>query len=170
MNDAQDIRLRAMEPEDLDLLYRIENDVELWDVGPTNVPYSRYLLHDYIANTTNDIFADRQVRMIIERDGQVVGMLDLTNFDPKHQRAEVGLVVERPFRRRGIALTALARIERYARATLHLRQLYAVIAAGNTPARLLFGAAGYEEVACLPQWLASASGYQDAVIVQRLFD
>ena len=34
--------LRALEPEDLDLLYGIENNPEVWDVSPTNVPYSRY--------------------------------------------------------------------------------------------------------------------------------
>ena len=60
------VRLRAMEPEDLDFLYNIENDRELWNVGNTNVPYSRYVLHDYIANATNDIYSDGQVRMIVE--------------------------------------------------------------------------------------------------------
>ena len=33
------VRLRAMEPEDLDALYRIENDRDVWDVGENNVPY-----------------------------------------------------------------------------------------------------------------------------------
>ena len=35
------IHLRALEPEDLDMLYQIENNRELWSVGVTNVPYSR---------------------------------------------------------------------------------------------------------------------------------
>ena len=68
------IKLRAIEPEDLDLLYRIENDVELWNVGTSNVPYSRYLLHDYVANAKNDIYTDRQVRMMVENSyGKIVG-------------------------------------------------------------------------------------------------
>ena len=46
--------LRAIEPEDLDLLYQIENDSNLWQVGTTNVPYSRYTLHDYIATSSDD--------------------------------------------------------------------------------------------------------------------
>ena len=61
-----EVKLRAMEPEDLDLLYSIENDMVLWNVGTTNVPYSRYVLHDYIANSSCDIYADRQLRLIIE--------------------------------------------------------------------------------------------------------
>ena len=38
MNDDAIVRLRAMEPEDLDFLYAMENDKEVWDVGCTNVP------------------------------------------------------------------------------------------------------------------------------------
>ena len=76
------VRLRAMEPEDLDFLYNIENDRELWNVGNTNVPYSRYVLHDYIANATNDIYSDGQVRMIVENaEGCTVGMADLFDFN-----------------------------------------------------------------------------------------
>ena len=60
------VHLRAIEPEDLDLLYRIENDVKLWNVGTTNVPYSRYTLHDYVANASDDIYTDRQVRLMVE--------------------------------------------------------------------------------------------------------
>ena len=77
------VNLRAIEPEDLDLLYRIENDTTLWNVGTSNVPYSRYLLHDYVAHATADIYTDRQVRMMIENEqGQTVGIADIVNFDP----------------------------------------------------------------------------------------
>ena len=69
-----EIRLRALEPEDLDVLYAIENDLDLWSVGYTTVPYSRYLLHDYIANSQCDIYADRQMRLMAETTdgGEVV--------------------------------------------------------------------------------------------------
>ena len=85
MNDMKNVavRLRALEPEDLDMLYAMENDHEVWNVGENNVPYSRYVLHDYIANATADIYADRQVRMMVENvDGECVGVVDLVNFSP----------------------------------------------------------------------------------------
>lgn len=86
----QKIRLRALEPEDLDMLYEIENDRSLWNVGATNVPYSRYTLHDYIAHSRDDIYSDRQVRLIVENtDGEAVGIADVVNFDPQHMRAEL---------------------------------------------------------------------------------
>ena len=88
------IRLRALEPEDLDLLYQIENERSLWHVSSSNVPYSRYALRNFIANTGNDIFADRQLRQIVEDDlGKAVGIVDLVNFDPRNQRAEVGIII-----------------------------------------------------------------------------
>lgn len=31
--EMKEVRLRAMEPEDLDLLYKIENDERLWNVS-----------------------------------------------------------------------------------------------------------------------------------------
>ena len=84
------VRLRAIEPEDLELLYLIENDIQLWNVGVSNVPYSRYVLHDYIANTASDIYTDKQLRLIVENHGgEVVGIADLVNFDPRNLRAEV---------------------------------------------------------------------------------
>lgn len=72
-SNAPTVTLRAMEPEDLDALYRIENDRQLWNIGSTNVPYSRYALHNYIADAKNDIYIDGQIRMMIENEGHCGG-------------------------------------------------------------------------------------------------
>ena len=106
------IKLRALEPEDLELLYQIENDENLWSVGATNVPYSRYVLCEYITQTRSDIYADRQLRLMIENaEGDVVGIADLTSFDPRHSRAEVGILIRPAYRRRGYARRALAALQ-----------------------------------------------------------
>ena len=47
----EEIRLRALEPEDLEVLYRWENDSTLWEVGNTLAPFSRYALKRYIAES-----------------------------------------------------------------------------------------------------------------------
>ena len=161
------IKLRAMEPEDLDLLYRIENDPVLWNVGTTNVPYSRYVLHDYIANASGDIYTDRQVRLIIEnRVGETVGTIDITNFDAKNMRAEVGIVIVCDYRRQGNALSALRQIADYALRVLHLHQLYAIISSDNEAALQLFQKAGYKEALQLNDWLYDGKNYQSDVLMQ----
>ena len=164
------IRLRALEPEDLELLYRIENDDVLWRVGATNVPYSRYVLHDYIASTRSDIYADRQLRLMIEDEGHaVVGIVDLVNFEPRHLRAEVGVVVVADSRRQGYASAALRELCRYAQETLHLHQLYAIIDVENTAAVELFRKSGFDIENTLKNWLCTGAHYHDAVLMQTFF-
>ena len=170
MKQLPEIHLRALEPEDLELLYAIENDDVLWRVGTTNVPYSRYVLRDYIANTRSDIYADRQLRLMIENgSGDVVGIIDLINFDPRHLRAEIGLVILAAERRRGYATAALKALCRYGRETLHLGQLYAIIDIENQPALSLFRQAGFSVEHTLQNWLFAGADYHDAVLLQTFF-
>lgn len=166
---TQQVRLRAMEPEDLDLLYVIENDREVWSVGNTSVPYSRYVLHDYIANTVNDIYADGQVRLIVENaDGEGVGIADIVNFDAHHHRAEVSLVVKREHRRKGYAAATLSEIHRYALQVLHLHQLFAVVEESNLASLNLFRQMGYNHELMLQEWLFDGTTYHNAVLLQRI--
>lgn len=161
------VRLRAMEPEDLDILYRIENDRTLWDVGCTNVPYSRFTLHNYIADCVNDIYTDKQLRlMIVNADGEVVGIIDMMNFDPRHQRAEIGVVVMNRFRNQGYASAAVSRLVEYAGKNLHLHQLYVLVDAGNEYSIDLFSSLGFKKTASLSDWLYKDGGYRDALMMQ----
>ena len=98
------IRLRALELEDLDFLYQIENDDRLWELGVSNVPYSRRVLLDYITNASADIYIDNQVRLIVENEqNEQVGILDLLipviavpNSELSSKRSFRGRVMRRP--------------------------------------------------------------------------
>lgn len=163
----QKVRLRAMEPEDLDYLYRIENDNELWKVGVTNVPYSRSALNDYICTCTSDIYQDRQVRLMVETAGGVtVGIVDLVNFNPQHRRAEIGLVIDAAHRGQGYGGAAVAQLMRYAHEVLHLHQLYAVIAVGNGECVRLFERLRFQKDTMLKDWLFDGDRYHDALVMQ----
>lgn len=162
------MKLRAIEPEDLDLLYQIENNTELWQVGSTNVPYSRYTLHDYIATSSDDIYADRQVRMVVENDeGECVGLADLVRFDPQHLRAEVGIVILPAYRRKGYGEAAIMKLADYAQRVVHLHQIYVVIDTSNEPALALFRKMGFETKNTLNDWLFDGRKYHDALLLQR---
>ncbi len=190
MTCSSDIYLRAIEPDDIDLLYEVENDCSLWRYGDTTVPYSRESLRQYLLECSNDIYRDRQVRLVIERraddagggagradgagctDGAgssvSVGFADLFNFDPKHLRAEVGVVVMPAHQGCGYAARALFILEQLA-AQWHLHQISATIGVHNAPALQLFRNAGYVESAALRDWLLLSDGqYADAVVFQKL--
>ncbi|KAA6320784.1 Spermidine N(1)-acetyltransferase [termite gut metagenome] len=165
------IRLRAPEPEDLTMIYETENDTSLWEFGCVTSPYSRFALKQYIENTQNDLFADKQIRLMIERkeEGKVIGIIDLYDFVPLHFHAAVGIVMLSPFRQKGYAVGALTLLCNYASRFLHLKQLYAQIAIDNQACLQLFSSCGFMECGLLKEWLQDEAGYKDAIMMQRIF-
>lgn len=164
------IKLRAMEPEDLDLLYQIENNMQLWNVSATNVPYSRYLLHDYIAHASGDIYTDKQVRLMIENERQeAIGVVDIVDFDPQHRRAELGLLILDSYRKRGYGEATLARVLDYSLRVLHLHQLYAIVNAEHGSTLRLFQKNSFTADTVLKSWLYDGSSYHDAILLQHIF-
>ncbi len=166
----EEILLRAVEPEDLELMYGIENTPELWEVSNTTVPYSRYVLKQYIESMRNDVYEDKQLRLIIVRrsDNEALGMIDLVDFSPLHNRAEVGVVVKEAVRGQGIAKQALELLMEYCFSYLHLHQLYAFVEVDNAASRELFAACGFTESGVLKHWLWGEEAYRDVLFMQRL--
>jgi len=166
----EQIYLRAPEPEDLDIMYKMENDPSSWDVSCFVVPYSRYVLRQYIEASQSDIFADKQLRlMMVDRESsQVVGTIDLTDFVPMHGRAGVGIAVKSEFRRQGFARQALELLVRYSFDFLHLRQLYAYVSVKNEASRKLFCSCGFTQIGILKDWLRVKDGYEDVFFMQLI--
>lgn len=164
------IQLRAIEPEDLDWLYTIENDRSLWEVGATNVPYSKFALSNYIASSVADIYIDHQVRLIVETIAgkERVGIVDLINFDPAHLRAEVGIVIEKRFRRKGYASEVLTLLKDYALTTVHIHTLYAIVGTRNDSSMKLFEKNGFVNNGTLKDWFRREMTFEDAVVWQCL--
>ena len=158
MKSFPPVSLRAMEPEDLDTLYTLENDRTVWGVSATNVPYSRSVLIDYITSSKSDIYADGQVRLIVDNEeGETVGTVDLTNFDPKHRRAELGIAIKKEFRGQG-----------YGRNVIHLHQIYAIVGCDNAGCLKLLKSFGFQGDICLKDWIFSGKEYGDAYFLQKI--
>lgn len=149
------VRLRALEPEDLELLYRWENDPELWEVGNTLAPYSRYILKEYIAGSDRSIYESRQLRFMIEEcdTGTSVGIVDLFDFEPHPNRAACGIMLDRRYQGRGFATEALRLLMEYAYTFLKLHQLYVHIPVANEPSKKLFTRLGFVEAGTLKDWI-----------------
>ena len=46
--EGRTIRLRAVEPGDVDLMYEWENDCDIWPVSGTTEPFSRHQLERFV--------------------------------------------------------------------------------------------------------------------------
>jgi len=160
--------LRAPEPEDLELMYRIENVTALWEGSAANVPYSRFALKQYIENVQNDIFIDRQLRLMIVRkeDNKTVGIIDLSDFDPRHGRAAVGIVLLSEYRRSGYATQSVGLLCEYCFKHLDIHQLIAYIPSDNLPSLKLFTQCGFIQSAVLKDWVREEHTYKDAYVMQ----
>ena len=162
-------RLRALEPEDLDAMYGWENDTDSWRVSGTVAPFSRHVLLRLIDEQQFDIYATRQMRLVIESlDGTAVGAVDMFEFDPQNLRAGVGIIVAPPYRKQGFALDALQTLERYVRDVLHMHQLWCSVGADNEASLALFRKAGYTECGRRKEWILTPNGAIDEVLMQKL--
>ena len=166
------IRLRALEPEDLEVLCRWENDSSLWEVGSTLAPFSRYILKNYIAESDRPLYEVRQLRLIIEleEERKAIGIVDLFDFDPHANRAACGILLDRDYQGRGWATQALRLLIAYAFDRLALHQLYVHIPVTNLPSHRLFLRCGFQPTGCLKGWIRVAGGFLDVQVMQLFAD
>ena len=163
------LSLRAPEPEDLDVMMELENGMEPWEVSTSTGPYSRYQLKCFLEESQNDLYTDRQLRlMIVHREKGVVGMLDLCSFDPRHNRAEVGIIIDRKHRRQGMGCQALALLESHCFGFLGIRQLYAYVCEANETSMRLFRSMGYIPCGTLHEWVRIGNTYHAVCLFQKL--
>jgi diamine N-acetyltransferase len=169
------IILRALEPGDVDLLYRWENDPENWFVSNTLTPFSREVIRRYVEESHKDIYEQKQLRLMIQLKAPpaerslTVGAIDLFDFNPYHLRAGVGiLIAEKGQRSRGLASDALRLLVDYAFGVLGLHQLYCNIAADNESSIRLFSKAGFIRTGEKKDWLRDPSGWVPELLFQKI--
>ena len=171
---GEQIQLRALEPADIDVLYSWENNTDLWNVSNTQTPFSRHTLMQYIDAAHQDIYAARQLRLVIDAlehasAARPVGCIDLFDFDPNHLRAGVGiLVAAEEDRRKGFASDALKLLIRYSFDLLNLQQLYCNITVDNEPSILLFKKHGFEITGVKKSWLREGNSFKDELLLQLI--
>ncbi|MDL2322884.1 GNAT family N-acetyltransferase [Bacteroidales bacterium OttesenSCG-928-A17] len=168
--ESEKITLRALEPEDLDVLYKWENDSRLWQNGSTLTPYSKFALRDYLENSLQDIFQSRQLRLMVEekQSKKPVGTIDLYDYDPIDQRAGIGILLDEDFRNLGYGTETLHLIADYAFRFLLLNQLYAYVPLSNQASVKLFDKCGYEHSGILKSWVKTPEGFEDVYFMQLL--
>ncbi|WP_430615380.1 GNAT family N-acetyltransferase [Flavobacterium sp. JP2137] len=165
------VYLRALEPEDLEFIYQLENQENLWEVSNTQTPYSRFLIHQYLENAHQDIYESKQLRMVICSNSSAapLGLIDLFDFDPKNQRAGIGIVINNPENRlQGVGSEALELLINYAFYHLQLHQLYANISTDNLPSERLFTKFGFSCVGIKKEWNRVGTQRKDEALYQLL--
>jgi diamine N-acetyltransferase len=173
MLENKNIKLRALEPSDIDLLYQWENDPQVWPVSNTISPYSEHHLKEYLETAQYDIYATRQLRLVIhdKKTDLSVGFIDLYDFDPMHLRSGVGVLIGVDgFRGKGIANEAMELMSEYCFKYLKLKQLYSHVDETNDASISLFEKSGFLCTSSLRDWKNTEDGWIDVLIYQKFND
>lgn len=167
----KEISLRALEPEDLELLYEWENNSSNWIISNTVVPFSKYTLKRYLVNSHKNIYETGQFRLMIDHipENTTIGTIDIFDFDPFHKRAGLGiLIAKEEYRRKGYASMAIICLVEYCFSTLLVHQLYCNILANNCESMELFKKAGFVQSGVKKDWIKTSDGYLDEYIFQLI--
>ena len=161
------IQLRAIEPADLELLYLWENDAEVWRVSGTLAPVSRDRLARFISEQSYDLYATRQMRLVVDVDGVMVGSVDIFDFEPLHRRFGVGILIYADeYRRKGYARRVVEMVKEYARNILDLKQIWVTIDEDNAASIALFQGCGFVLSARRREWINRAGRFVDELEYQ----
>lgn len=165
MNSVK-IRLRAVEPEDVDFMLECESDPSACKWSDYTAPLSRQQLLTYALTYDADAFSAGQLRLIaVSGEGEMVGIVDFYDISAKDSKAKIGLTINPRQRRRGYGKQALLAAIDYARNILGLNQLTSKVSTQNSEALRLFVEVGFRQVAILPDWHRIGSDFHDFALL-----
>ena len=165
------ISLRALEPSDIEVLLKIENDDRYWKYANRTEPYSRNLLQKYIEQQKQDIFEVRQKRFAISLETiDILGFIDIFDFEPIHRRAGIGIFILEKYRGNGIGKKSVTLIGEYAKKNLNLNCIYANIAKENISSINLFESCGFKKIGLKREWNFYENSFHGEYLYQRIFN
>jgi len=160
------IYLRALEPEDLQFLYELENDTSIWEISGTTTPYSKHVLQFYLDNAHRDIYDVKQLRLCIcNLEDEVVGLIDLFDFDPKNNRAGLGIVIKNSDKRNQESIKIFLK---YAFNNLNLHQIFANVIEDNVASIHLFEKLGFKRIGVKKDWILVDGAYKNEILFQKM--
>src|SRR5690625_1213782 len=136
------LRLHVLEKDDLEFIHQLNNDPDImsfWSEEPYRSMTS--LENDYDRN----IDSDRARQFILKKNGGKVGFVSLFGFEPVHQKAECGIMIDKKQQGNGYASKATKLAMEYAFMKKNDRKLYLVVDETNEKAIYVYRKVGFAE-------------------------
>lgn len=102
---------------------------------------------------------------ICNDEGKAVGVVELFNYSPLNDRAELGIEIEPAWQGKGLGKRSVLKMLRYAKEELALHTLYAIVEEDNIPSLSLFRNLGFEEQT-IRNWFREGEKYKNGKLLQ----
>ena len=163
------ISIRALEPSDADILYRWENNMSVWPVSYTQLPFSKFMLEEFVHTAHQDIYTNKQLRLMVTENqlNETIGVVDLFDFDPQHERCGLGIYIHEGKRNIGFGSECIELIKKYCFNILHLKQVHVLVNNSNEAGVGLFLKMGFEKQGLKKCWHKTGlNTYEDVWFLQ----
>ncbi|HNW70702.1 MAG TPA: GNAT family protein [Bacteroidales bacterium] len=166
------VNLRAVEPADIDFIYRLENDAHNMISAEQKEPVSRYAIEQYVLSVGDGFFTSGQMKLIIESNDtpekKSIGCVDLFEGDTINRRAGIGIFIVAEAQKKGYASAALGLMIEYCFETLGLHQLFCNIGEENKDSLKLFTNHGFQIVGLKKDWRYYNKSWKNEYMLQLI--
>src|SRR6476620_2933749 len=128
---SQELKLRPLEREDLKFVHELNNNANIMSYW-FEEPYEAFVeLQDLYDKHIHD---QGERRFIVERDKEMVGLVELVEIDYIHRRSEFQIIIDPKHQGNGYAKAATYLAMDYAFSVLNLYKLYLIVDKSNEKA------------------------------------
>ncbi|MEK4424920.1 spermidine N1-acetyltransferase [Solibacillus sp. FSL K6-1523] len=135
------VQLRPLEREDLRFVHSLNNNalvMSYWFEEPYEAFVELQDLYD------KHIHAQGERRFIVEKNGEMLGLVELIEIDYIHRRTEFQIIIDPRFQGQGYAKIATSLAMDYAFLVLNMHKLYLIVDKSNDVAIHVYKKAGFQ--------------------------
>ncbi|MES5864064.1 spermidine acetyltransferase [Bacillus wiedmannii] len=136
----QELKLRPLEREDLKFVHELNNNAHIMSYW-FEEPYEAFVeLQDLYDKHIHD---QSERRFILEKDNEMVGLVELVEIDYIHRRTEFQIIIDPNYQGHGYAAEATRLAMDYAFSVLNMHKLYLVVDKENEKAVHVYKKVGF---------------------------
>jgi len=162
---SEEIRLRALEKDDLEFMHRLNNDPDImtfWFEEP-------YRSLTNLKNQYDESLKSESLRQFIVAKGdEKIGFVGLFGFEGVHRKAEFGIMIDTKHQGKGYAKKATKLAMAYAFCRMNVRKLNLTVDQYNEKAIHVYETMGFKQEARLEEEFFVNGEYHD-VLTMRIF-
>lgn len=137
---SEELRLRPLEREDLKFVHELNNDANIMSYW-FEEPYEAFVeLQDLYDKHIHD---QGERRFIVEKNDEMLGLVELVEIDYIHRRAEFQIIIDPKYQGHGYAVIATRLAMDYAFSVLNMHKLYLVVDKKNEKAIHIYKKVGF---------------------------